>query len=66
MTFPTSIIISTHNSHEWLQKVLWGYENQNYKRFQLIIADDGSDNRTREMIQDYWKISRMDIIHLLA
>ena len=64
MTFSTSIIINTHNSHEWLQKVLWGYENQNYKHFQLLIADDGSDERTREMIEDYRKISGMDIIHL--
>ena len=64
MPFTISIIISTHNSPEWLQKVLWGYENQNYKHFQLLIADDGSDERTREIIERYKTVSGMEIIHL--
>ena len=36
-----SVIISTYNNPAWLQKVIWGYECQTYKDFELIIADDG-------------------------
>ena len=53
MTHPISVIISTRNSPEWLEKVLWGYENQNYKQFQLIIADDGSTHQTRTLIDNF-------------
>lgn len=59
-----SVIISTYNSPEWLKKVLWGYECQTYKNFELIIADDGSGNSTRELIEDYKKESALSILHV--
>ena len=64
MTHPISVIISTRNSPEWLEKVLWGYENQNYKQFQLIIADDGSTHQTRTLIDNFRKTSGMEVEHL--
>ncbi len=64
MTPSISVIISTRNSPEWLEKVLWGYENQSYKKFQLIIADDGSDHQTKNLIDNYRKTSGMHIDHL--
>ncbi|MDR1092418.1 MAG: glycosyltransferase, partial [Prevotella sp.] len=45
------VIISTYNNPEWLKKTLWGYTCQTYSDFELIIADDGSDDRTRELIE---------------
>lgn len=59
-----SIIISTHGSPAWLEKVLWGYECQTFNNFDLIIAEDGAEKETRELIDDYVKISNMDIRHL--
>lgn len=47
----TSIIISTYNSPEWLEKVLYGYNNQTYRQFEIVIADDGSGDETRQLIQ---------------
>lgn len=49
-TIDTSIIISTYNSEEWLAKVLYGYNNQTYRKFEIVIADDGSRKSTRELL----------------
>lgn len=45
-----SVVVSTYNQPEWLEKVLWGYEVQSERRFEVVIADDGSDDRTRHML----------------
>ena len=46
-----SVILSTFNQPGWLEKVLWGYEAQTDPRFEVIIADDGSDIETRNRIE---------------
>ncbi|MCX2678546.1 glycosyltransferase family 2 protein [Galbibacter sp. EGI 63066] len=46
-----SVIISTYNSEVWLQKVLWGYQNQQFKDFEMVIADDGSGPATKELLE---------------
>lgn len=45
-----SVIISTYNAPEWLEKVLWGYSVQRHRDFELIIGDDGSSDETRQCI----------------
>lgn len=45
-----SVIVTTYNSPAWLEKVLWGYSVQSHQDFELIIADDGSTEDTRELI----------------
>lgn len=59
-----SVIIATYNMPEWLEKVLWGYENQTYKNFEVIIADDGSGDETRQLIADFRANSMLNITHL--
>jgi glycosyltransferase involved in cell wall biosynthesis len=59
-----SVIISTYNQPEWLQKVLWGYENQSNTDFELIIADDGSTEETKDLIQYFIKRSNLKIAHV--
>ena len=59
-----TVIISTYNSPEWLQKVLWGYENQSVNDFDIIIADDGSNSETADMIKAMKKNSKLDIKHV--
>ncbi len=48
-----SVIFSTYNSTEWLEKVLWGYSVQTVKDFEIVIADDGSGPETREVIERF-------------
>jgi len=46
-----SVIISTYNQPAWLEKVLWSYEFQTFKNFEILIADDGSNEETKLLIE---------------
>jgi glycosyltransferase involved in cell wall biosynthesis len=59
-----SVIISTYNSPAWLEKVLWGYECQTYKNFEIVIADDGSSDPTRQLIERFQRESVLKLIHV--
>ncbi len=59
-----SVIITTYNSPEWLEKVLWGYSVQSHKNFEIIIADDGSTETTHELIDRMRESTDMTIKHV--
>ncbi len=59
-----SVIISTYNSPEWLAKVLYGYNAQTFRNFEVIIADDGSDERTQKCIDELQKEVFFPISHV--
>ncbi len=50
--YDISVIISTYNSPAWLQKVLWSFEQQTFKDFEVVIADDGSGEDTKSLIDE--------------
>ncbi|NJC24983.1 glycosyltransferase family 2 protein [Neolewinella antarctica] len=45
-----SVILSTYQQPDWLALVLEGYARQSFTDFELIVADDGSDDRTRSLL----------------
>jgi len=46
-----SVIISTYDQPEWLERTLWAYARQSAAgRFEVIVADDGSGPETRERL----------------
>lgn len=47
-----SVIFSTYNSTEWLRKTLWGFACQRHPSFEVVVADDGSGDETRQVIED--------------
>lgn len=47
------VIISTYNNPQWLEKTLWGYMRQSRPADEIIIADDGSNDHTRQMLRQY-------------
>lgn len=47
----TAVIITTYNQPLWLEKVLWGYAVQSVSNFSIVIADDGSGDETRGVIE---------------
>lgn len=59
-----SVIISTYNSEAWLEKVLWSYEAQTYRDFEIVIADDGSKQPTLDLIAKMQKKVNYPIVHV--
>ena len=59
-----SVIISTYNQPEWLNLVLYSYDIQTIKKFEIIIADDGSDDRTKAVIENFSNESDLNVIHV--
>src|SRR5690606_29908615 len=59
-----SVIVSTYNQPEWLQKALWGFEQQLEKNFEIIIADDGSKEETTKLIRSFQENSPLRITHV--
>lgn len=45
-----SVVVTTYNQPAWLEKVLWGFESQSFRDFELLVADDGSDQPTRDLL----------------
>ncbi len=60
----TSVIITTYNSEEWLEKVLWGYSIQTEKNFEIVIADDGSTEKTKELLKQFDSVFQYPIVHV--
>lgn len=56
--------MSTYNAEEWLEKVLWGFSVQTEKAFEIIIADDGSQPKTKALIDRMKTSVSIPIIHV--
>jgi glycosyltransferase involved in cell wall biosynthesis len=59
-----SIIITTYNAEEWLRKVLIGFSVQTFLEFEIIIADDGSTLKTKELIAKFQNKFKYPIVHV--
>ena len=59
-----TVIFSTYNKVDWLEKTLWGFAHQTYKSFEIIVADDGSGEDTRKKIKEIRSESGLDIRHV--
>ena len=59
----TSVIFTTYNSPDWLEKVLWGFFVQSVRDFEIIIADDGSKKNTKETIEHWQQKISCPLLH---
>ncbi|MDA0237991.1 MAG: glycosyltransferase, partial [Proteobacteria bacterium] len=58
-----SLIVATYNRPDALNLVLQSLENQTDKKFEVIIADDGSEDDTRCLINEFKSNSSLSITH---
>ena len=59
-----SVIIATYNKTDWLRKVLHGYSVQTYNDYEVLIADDGSTEETKELIDSFRADYPVKITHV--
>jgi glycosyltransferase involved in cell wall biosynthesis len=59
-----SVILTTYDSPEWLEMVLWGYAAQDTREFEIVIADDGSGPETRAVIDRMGDETDLTIVHV--
>ncbi len=59
-----SIIITTYNWPEALERVLVGLTQQTYANFEVIIADDGSESKTALLIESIREQYSLNIHHV--
>lgn len=50
---PVSIVIPSYNRAEFLPRLINNLLELNYKDYEIIIVDDGSTDRTKEILKDF-------------
>jgi glycosyltransferase involved in cell wall biosynthesis len=59
-----SVIITTYNAEDWLRKVLIGFSVQTETDFEIVIADDGSTLKTKQVIDSFSSQFKNPIVHV--
>ena len=59
-----SVIFTTYNHPKWLEKTLWGFSAQSFRDFEIIVADDGSGDETRQVVESLRSQIGIPIQHL--
>lgn len=50
------ILVTTYNFERYIKECINSIKNQNYKNFECIIVDDGSKDKTKDLIKDLIKL----------
>src|SRR5262245_60300292 len=59
-----AVVVTTYNRPDALAAVLEGYGAQSDRGFELIVADDGSTDDTRNVISDFQRRLPFPVTHL--
>lgn len=59
-----TVIITTYNSTRPLRLVLLGYQHQNRSDFELLVADDGSKDETRQVVEQARAACKFPVVHV--
>ena len=61
MSSKVAILLSTYNGEKYLREQIDSILNQTYTNFELIVRDDGSKDKTVEIIKEYIEKSDKEI-----
>ena len=64
LTMKLSLILSTYNRPDAVEKSLQSLMKQNDKDFELLVADDGSTAETRELLNSYRSFFKFGFKHI--
>ncbi len=60
----TAVIVTTYNRPDALRVVLEGFLHQDSRGFEVLVADDGSTEDTRQLVEDYAKRADFPLRHI--
>jgi glycosyltransferase involved in cell wall biosynthesis len=60
----TSVIVTTYNRPDALMAVLAGYQAQRDADFEMFIADDGSTDETRRVVDEFKARAKFPVTHV--
>ena len=59
-----SVITPIYNSEKYISKTINSVINQSYKNLEIILVDDGSTDKTYEILKKYAKMDkRIKLFH---
>ncbi len=64
MSFSISVIISTYDCPQRLDLVLLGFERQTYSDFQIVVADYGTNEETKAVLDTFKDNPKLRILHV--
>lgn len=59
-----SVIVSTYNQPHLLRRCLLALGQQSYENYEVLIADDGSGDETRELVEQHARHCRHPVRHI--
>ena len=62
---PLTILIPAHNEEKFIKETLEAIKNLNYQKFEVIVIDDNSSDRTSDVVEEYLKYENFHLIKLL-
>ncbi|MCE5333851.1 MAG: glycosyltransferase family 2 protein [Desulfobacteraceae bacterium] len=64
MSLTLSIIVTTYNRPDYLERVLAGYLGQSVFPDELLVADDGSGRETAERVERFRRVAPFPVSHV--
>lgn len=61
---PVSFILPAHNEEEWILDSLKSLLNLNYPEYEIIVVNDGSTDKTFEILNDLLKLKGLDTVYI--
>ena len=59
-----SVIIPVYNGENYINRCLFSLEKQTFKDFELIIINDGSQDKTEKLIDDFIRRSSLNVSYI--